>query len=649
MKNAGIPGPPIRSGVAAPPVYRPQTSVSQAKMAPPVYRPHVGTTQARPAPPVYRPQSTPAQAKLAPPVYRPQISASQARLAPPVYRPQSYASQAKLAPPVYKPGQLASPSGSAPPVYHPQPSASQAKLAPAYRPYNPAFTRQPILAGQKLQQAIQPKMPAPISAPVAMSQVGSHQRRPPSEPVILRTAPPQGAWGGSRTIQAMEAERPRKKKHKLPKGFSSFHPVEMLTVLAQPKVFKGPEIKVQNAIVKKLERICTADPAKNVFSEFCLGCIEFPPERPKSKTALMKQSRLVGGRNVALQDKFEWIQHDESLKLGIVINTIGAMWEAGQIDYLYASGLTGGESEILAEVHYVRDRPTSDEPKKKSFPIVATSNFHKDTQGDTAFVNLHYLTEHKIAGPEFVVNPLLLEEHEDLLAKTMSPIFLEHLKGVRANLGVPTEIGASVIPAGGVIAFVDEAMHHMTPHRGHRAVPAGRFRDYLENEFPEIYKKAAGPGGLSKSEYGPELQKLWQRWIEMAHSSEPMTKYDRVELEKAGLTRWQIELLLDEYDEHSSQTEKSAGFRQVSIPKPGAKAIIGPIRKPGAPPLTRQMSTWALEGKIPPGTTGKRSFFRTWVRVVPRYHWNENSAYHWAGAVVHLEDFEDSSGGWESL
>jgi len=122
--------PPAPSIAGAPPVYKPQQSISQAKLAPPVFRPQPPTTQAKLAPRVYRPQQSLSQAKLAPPVFRPQLSTTQAKLAPPAFRPQPSISQAKLAPPVFRPQLSATQAKLAPPVYRPHPSSSQPKPAP---------------------------------------------------------------------------------------------------------------------------------------------------------------------------------------------------------------------------------------------------------------------------------------------------------------------------------------------------------------------------------------------------------------------------------------------------------------------------------------------------------------------------------------
>jgi len=43
-----------------------------------------------------------------------------------------------------------------------------------------------------------------------------------------------------------------------------------------------------------------------------------------------------------------------------------------------------------------------------------------------------------------------------------------------------------------------------------------------------------------------------------------------------------------------------------------------PVKKEGRPPLVRQRSQMELKGASPKPLAGKRRFFRTWVRAVPR-------------------------------
>ena len=108
------------------------------------------------------------------------------------------------------------------------------------------------------------------------------------------------------------------------------------------------------------------------------------------------------------------------------LTPVRTMEQAGQIDYLSASGLAGEDSYIVVEVHYYRDR------------LQGMTGFHKDTVGQTVFVNLNYLNEdEEIAGPEFVVNPRNVPAHEEQIATSLPQRYLDDLAKARRKLPPP--------------------------------------------------------------------------------------------------------------------------------------------------------------------------------------------------------------------
>jgi hypothetical protein len=185
----------------------------------------------------------------------------------------------------------------------------------------------------------------------------------------------------------------------------------------------------------------------------------------------------------------------------------------------------------------------------------------------------------------------------------------------------------ATIPANGVVSFVDELVHHMTPLYGHRKVTAVKFDLFLKSKFPDKYAKAvAAYDAYQKTTYlwavpasaaswigswasnSVVESRKWYRWIEMTKSG---AQLDRAKLLASGMSVTLVDELIDEHSEGS-------GFREVSIPHPGNPSIKGPVRLAEAPPLKRQMSSKALLGTLPPKVTGERRFFRTWVRALPR-------------------------------
>lgn len=452
--------------------------------------------------------------------------------------------------------------------------------------------------------ALQPKAPVRIS-PQGVNQPGHSQMQAPLGSVAAATAQRQVAVNGARTLQ--------------PKGG------KMLAAMAQPRVFPGPEIEVQKNIVDQLERLAETPEFPQYMRQpkslVCLGGIELPRDLNVSTETLIANSDLTQIPNPAIKSDYDFIKDKVQLKAMIVRNTISTMVTAGQIAYLNRSGLINDDWTVWVEVHYYRSREQ------------ATSNFHKDTLGQTLFVNLNYVTNHAIAGPEYVVNPLPLPAHEerirgkDVTPGTLPPKFIANLDKARTILVEPTEIGASTIPANGVVSFVDELIHHMTPLYGHRKVSSASFAAFLQKKFPIDYAKAVSAyDQYQKSTYFWAVpasvaswmgswvsasvveSRKWYTWIGMTKSK---SKFDRRQLAASGLSATLVNELIDEYDEDS---KFGSGFRQVSVPKSGT----GPIRRPDAPPLTRRMSSNALLGTLPQKVTGERRFFRTWVRAVPR-------------------------------
>jgi hypothetical protein len=78
---------------------------------------------------------------------------------------------------------------------------------------------------------------------------------------------------------------------------------------------------------------------------------------------------------------FDLVEHP-GVKAQVVANTLKTMIKAKQIAYLRKSGMVAGEWMVLIEIHYYRSRQQD------------RSQFHKDTQCLTLFVNLNYCTEH---------------------------------------------------------------------------------------------------------------------------------------------------------------------------------------------------------------------------------------------------------------
>lgn len=417
-----------------------------------------------------------------------------------------------------------------------------------------------------------------------------------------------------------------------------------LTKLATPKVFPGPEIELQQGIVTDLEKTIPtlATEAKKQGTGISysgdilyLGSVVLTriPSSPEDDQRLIDEAVLVPTDH-ALDPSQDGtaLTKRSGVERAVVTNTIKTMIAAGQIDYLRSAGFVGLDWKIVVEIHYYRNRSTT------------RSNLHKDTLGQTLFVNLNYTNEEDAPGPEFVVNPPTLKTHEDQIAENLPPQFMADLLQTRTDLPTPSMIETETLKPHSVVSFVDEAIHHATPLVGARPIYPNTLKTFLktdptyatdagrafpawrllaglpEDEATETSLPRSGTTAVTEEGFGGAFtgsssdQQRWRALVELCHR--PVNEgLKRSTLEAAGLTP-------DEVDRMQSLVGDE-GFRTVSIPGAarkdgkGGRVKVGP--EGGAPlPLKRRMSLLDASGqlpRIPPKETPRR-FFRTWVRAV---------------------------------
>ncbi len=397
-----------------------------------------------------------------------------------------------------------------------------------------------------------------------------------------------------------------------------------LQSLATPRTFKGPEVEIQKALVAKIEGLVATRAESEhemSYAVICLGGVLLPTNLNVSRAELVKRSLFVKVPNPSVIDKYYRIAANTEIQDLIKANTISTMIAAGQIEYLKQAGLGGDEWAILVEVHYYRNR------------FQTTPQLHKDTKGQTLFVNLNYANEEEIAGPEFVVNPTERKEHRQQIKNTLPTKYLRHVKKAKANLPDPTEIGASVIPRYGVVSFVDELIHHATPLLRSRTKPirADKLDEYLQGKYPTEYAKAvAAYDAYQRSGYSyavsatvgswlasfvssSELERRkWYEWIQMTKSGRT---FDKLVLQQKGFSATELDEMLQVDPDYAE------GFETASVPSTNSNnAWETPV-----PRLARRMSmdlSRAQRFKAAANAKGAppRRFFRTWVRAVPRAH-----------------------------
>lgn len=301
----------------------------------------------------------------------------------------------------------------------------------------------------------------------------------------------------------------------------------------------------------------------------------------------------------------------------VIENTLRTMIDASQFKYLRAAGLPNAEWKILVEVHYIRARPKD------------MAGFHKDTQGQTLFVNLNYHAgEHSLRGPEYVLNPPRSETHDERIygtsekPGTLPTQFTDDLSYARGQLGDPTEIRSSgTVRPYGYVAFVDEAIHHATPFFENRYVTPAEFKEHLRRtdgrKLEAIISAGEKSVDVDPSVIGADEVGKWTAWSRMITDPPKDARYTRLHF-AATMKDGEFDRMLENVGaEQNAERQRggSGGWYAASIPNDGR----APLHAKDKPPLVRQASnpdlskTWPkqLPEDVP------RRFLRTWVRAVP--------------------------------
>lgn len=486
-------------------------------------------------------------------------------------------------------------------------------------------------------ETLQPAQRQPAAVPAATSTPASPGRADPEQrPAVPSIAHSprlaaqrrewQGTFGGAAQLVASPAAVPVVQRNEESKV--------LLTKLAKPQVFEGPTFDVQTAIVESLEKALAPSLEKaekqkemGLWAQTNLGGIVLSStpgdlEELISNSVLMdlEGDKLKIGKNV-----FDLVP-EETRKL-IVRNTLATMETASQLDYLRKSGLINDEWKVIVEVHYYRDRSTSQ------------LALHKDTAGQTLFVNLNFQNNEEIAGPEFIVNPNMGQSYVDHRRTRLPGVFNDDLESANTAHGEPNEIGMSRVPKGGVVAFVDEAIHHKTPTLGHRKTNAGWIRLLLGKMHGEEFKRATEQfdkfNNRSKFFFGNYTFDTYLKnedthvmtpdgWYALLTKlQETGVEFDRTELagqlpkdHKLGETFVDACIEASGVGHFGQATFHFANKKETGVARDDWEHV--PVKKQGKPPLKRQMSQSLLDGHAPKGAVGRRTFFRTWVRAVKK-------------------------------
>ena len=113
------------------------------------------------------------------------------------------------------------------------------------------------------------------------------------------------------------------------------------------------------------------------------------PQTKEEEQNLIESAPLISTDNAlgANLNAYDGISKNERVAKLIVKNTLRTMQDAGQLEYLRRSGIVGPSWKILVEIHYYRDRGSG------------VGSLHKDTLGQTLFVNLNTSPRMRSQGP----------------------------------------------------------------------------------------------------------------------------------------------------------------------------------------------------------------------------------------------------------
>ena len=371
----------------------------------------------------------------------------------------------------------------------------------------------------------------------------------------------------------------------------------------RPKVFGAVDIDRQRRIYQLLRgfdndpRLFQPDsgqPEGKKWVPAHVGGIVLPQTLPdETDPELLAQAQLEFNlyfAAVGMSDIRDLVQQSAELGNGIAWLVMETMIRQGQIAYFRGwSEYDHACWQIIAEVHYYPSRDPN------------MNGFHKDTTGDTVFVNLNYFTDVVIQGPQFVANPPEIEELQEAMKRKLPKVHRDDLELARQTAGKPTEIEAAgnVNPFGGV-AFSDQYIHHATPELFHRGAAPIVLERYLK---------------VKKIEYDPEeFKKLeLEARRRAAERKSPSPRITRPEMKELGLSNKAIDEVLWLGDDR---------YKTASISNVALGTGIGPRDIPypeDYKALKRRASYNAIKsGGFPAPLQGRRSFLRTWIRVVRR-------------------------------
>lgn len=381
--------------------------------------------------------------------------------------------------------------------------------------------------------------------------------------------------------------------------------------MARPKAYDGPDLELRAGIVNRLEstlsQLNRTDPLSRQPCLY-LGSVvldNLPESDDKLSDWMTGHETEATEFSILKQADATRLTTEAGIGKDLAQYTLKVMQTTGQIDYLRTSGFVGDEWSIIVEMHFYRDRPRKN-------PVL-----HKDTLGQTLFVNLDYFNTDPDAGPEFIVNPPSIQSHENKIASTLPSEFREDLNEVRTNLKNPTEIETLDLRPNQVIAFVDELIHHATPLAGNRTVTIANLRTFLSQDpdFKNVDWTTTATTSVD-TEPSDRVAEEWP-WLKKLCASDKK-KTSRPELRQAGMNDDQIDRLLAK---HAKQNYNWVHIDKSALTDMNTRIALTTTSdaesEPDVPLKLKRTMSYRDTSVFQETADKKRSFLRTWIRAVP--------------------------------
>ncbi|WP_199119171.1 DUF4157 domain-containing protein [Pedobacter sp. ASV28] len=427
-----------------------------------------------------------------------------------------------------------------------------------------------------------------------------------------------------------------------------------LNKLSRPKVEQLSEehFQLQAELMKELDQKITGIDERERKHVYRLGTVEV--SFPDGNLALSLTAPILVVPN-GLAPGYGLIADNEGLQNAIKENIRHTLEQSGQLDYIQRNELVDDQWRVIVDVDFYYERPAD------------AVGFHKDTIGRSLFVNLNFNNpDHELVGPEYILNPMVVEEHDSHIKPKLPVEFFSDLASERTRLPIPGQIEATRIPERGRVSFVDEMIHHTTPYRDHRGISNIQLDTFIRNgNERDLYKSVRTaylfctlvnkvsralvpieylkeielteeqisflcPNGKYASSQAMKSQVKGQKeYIQMQELvlknpivvntvklTRGATHYDKDELLQAGLDSNFVNELFAHYQKPNMDSVSLAGCEDHCDSSVESKPY--PIKAPQQRKLTRRMSEMLLTHQLPPATDKKRQFLRTWVQAIPK-------------------------------